>query len=160
MQKITPFLWFENSPEEAVNFYKEVFGDLKIKNTIKYDAAGAKVSGKPEGSAMTIEFELFGQSFTALNGGKVKGFKFSPAISFVVSCETQEEVDKYWNALSAVPAAEQCGWLTDMFGITWQIIPSGLSELLRKDKSGKVMAAMLKMKKIIIKDLETASRPQ
>ncbi len=157
MPKITPFLWFDSQAEEASRFYTSIFPNSKIKTVARYDNAGAKASGRPEGSAMTVEFELDGQTFTALNGGPV--FKFSEAISFVVNTDSQEEVDRYWNALSAVPASEQCGWLKDKFGLSWQIVPKQLGERLAdKDsvKSGRVMQAMLQMKKIDIAKLQEA----
>lgn len=156
-QKITPFLWFDNQAEEAANFYVSIFPNSKIGTVARYDEAGAKASGRPEGSVMTIEFQLEGQEFVALNGGPV--FKFSPAISFVVNCETQEEVDGLWGKLSAVKEAEQCGWLQDKYGVSWQIIPKVLGEMLSdKDpkKTGRVMQAMLQMKKIDIAKLEEA----
>lgn len=158
MQKITPFLWFDDKAEEAVNFYVSIFPNSKIGAVARYGEAGAKASGRPVGSIMTMEFELAGQKFAALNGGPV--FKFSPAISFVVNCETQEEVDHFWNKLSANKAAEQCGWLQDKYGVSWQIVPSALGRLMSDpdpEKSQRVMQAMLKMKKIDIKTLEQAS---
>lgn len=156
-QKITPFLWFNDQVEEAVNYYISVFGNGSILSTTRYDAAGAKVSGMPEGTIMVEEFELFGQKFSALNGGPV--FKFTEAISFVVTCETQEEVDKYWEKLSSDPKSEQCGWCKDKFGLSWQIVPKQLNELLSnpdKKKAGAVMQAMLQMKKMDIAQLEEA----
>ena len=157
MQKITPFLWLDDKAEEAANFYTSIFKNSKVLNVARYDEAGAKVSGRPEGSAMTVAFELNGQEFTALNGGPV--FKFTEAISFVVNCETQEEVDELWEKLSADPEAEQCGWLKDKYGLSWQIVPTVLVELLQDndpEKSKRVMEAMLKMKKINIKTLQEA----
>ncbi|SRR5258708_394731 len=157
MPKITPFLWFEAQAEEAANFYVSIFPHSKVKTVARYDSAGANASGRPEGSAMTVEFELDGQTFNALNGGPM--FKFSEAISFVVNTDSQEEVDHYWNALSAVPSSEQCGWLKDKFGLSWQIVPKQLGEMLSdKDsaKSGRVMQAMLQMKKIYIATLKKA----
>lgn len=157
MQKITPFLWFDNKAEEAAKFYTSVFKNSKIKEISRYDESGAKASRRPVGSAMTVEFELEGQKFIALNGGPV--FKFSESISFVVDCATQEEVDRYWNALSAVPESEQCGWLKDKYGLSWQIVPKQLGEMLGdKDpqKAGRVMQAMLTMKKIDIAGLKRA----
>ncbi len=157
MQKITPFLWFDSQAEEAVNFYVSIFKNSKVLSVARYDEAGAKASGRPAGSAMTVAFELEGQEFTALNGGPV--FKFTEAISFVVNCETQEEVDHYWEKLSAVPESEQCGWCKDTYGLSWQIVPKALGELLGdKDpaKSGRVMQAMLQMKKIDVVKLHAA----
>src|SRR3989338_7876930 len=157
MQKITPFLWFDSEAEEAVKFYTSVFKNSRILSTARYDEAGAKAAGRPVGSAMTVELELEGQKFIALNGGPV--FKFSEAISFVVDCQTQEEVDYLWNKLSAVPESEQCGWLKDKYGLSWQIVPKALGEIMGdKDpqKAGRAMQVMLKMKKIVIADLKKA----
>lgn len=157
MQKITPFLWFDDKAEEAVNFYVSIFGNSKILNVSRYDKAGAKVSGRPEGSVMVVNFELEGQEFNALNGGPI--FKFTEAISFVVNCETQKEVDYFWKKLSAHPESEQCGWLKDKYGLSWQIVPKVLGEMLGdKDpqKAGRVMQAMLQMKKIDIAKLKQA----
>src|SRR3972149_4997867 len=157
MQKITPFLWFDNNAEEAVKFYTSVFKISKVETITRYDEAGAAASGREKGSVMTASFQLFGQEFVALNGGP--HFKFTEAISFVVNCESQEEVDYYWEKLSADPKAEMCGWLKDKFGLSWQIVPTVLSKLLTdKDakKSQRVMQAMLQMKKINIEGLERA----
>jgi len=159
MQKITPFLWFNDNAEEAVNFYTSIFKNSRIGTVARYDEAGAKAAGRPMGSVMTASFQLNGQEFVALNGGP--HFKFTEAISFVVSCETQEEIDHYWNKLSegGDPKAQMCGWLKDKFGLSWQVVPGALSKLL-SDKDGKksqrVMHAMLQMKKINIDDLEKA----
>ena len=156
-QKITPFLWFDDQAEEAAKFYTSIFPNSKILNTSYYDEAGAKASGQPVGTAMVVTFELNRQAFAAINGGPV--FKFSEAISFVVDCESQEEVDKYWSALSAVPESEQCGWCKDKFGLSWQIVPKQLGELLSDpdpEKSGRVMKAMLRMKKLDVKKLQEA----
>lgn len=157
MQKITPFLWFDTQAEEAANFYVATFKNSKLGNVARYDEASAKVSGRPPGSVMTIEFEIEGQTFTALNGGPI--FKFTPAISFVVNCETQEEVDHLWSALSAVKEAEQCGWLQDKYGVSWQIVPTILSKLVSDPdpkKSQRVIQAMLQMKKLDIVELQKA----
>ncbi len=157
IQKINPFLWFNGQAEEAVNFYCSIFKDSKIGNILRYDEASAKISGMPEGSVLTIEFELFGQTFGALNGGPQ--FKFTEAISFLVNCDTQEEIDYYWEKLSAVLESEQCGWVKDKFGVSWQIVPTILDIYLRdenKEKAARVMNAMLEMKKIIIDDLKIA----
>ncbi len=159
MQKITPFLWFDNQAEEAVNFYKSVFKNSKSGDTTRYDEERAKASGRPKGTVMTVPFKLAGQEFIALNGGP--HFKFNEAISFVVDCETQKEVDYYWGKLSADPKAEMCGWLKDKYGLSWQIVPTVLSKLLSdKDakKSQRVMQAMLQMKKIDIAALKKASK--
>ncbi len=157
MQKITPFLWFDDQAEEAVNFYVSIFRNSRIKGMARYDDAGAEAAGRPKGSVMTAQFELGGQEFVALNGGPV--FKFTEAISFVVNCDTQEELDHFWQKLSAGGQEVQCGWLKDKFGLSWQVVPTILGEMLQDkdpDKSQRVMAAMLKMKKINIEALRTA----
>lgn len=156
MQKITPFLWFDNNAEEAVNFYTSIFKDSAITHVARYSKAGAQAAHMPEGTVMTMAFSLNGQNFNAINGGPV--FKFTEAISFVVNCEDQEEVDHYWYKLSAGGKESQCGWLKDRYGLSWQIVPKQLGQLMGdSSKAGKVMQAMLKMKKIIIKDLEDAA---
>jgi len=159
MQKITPFLWFDNQAEEAVNFYVSLFWNSKIVSVTRYDEAGAAASGRPKGSVMTIAFKLHGQEFVALNGGPV--FKFTEAISFVVNCKTQKEVDRLWEKLSegGDKNAQQCGWLKDKYGLSWQIVPTVLGKMLQdKDpkKSERVMKAMLQMKKIEIAGLKKA----
>lgn len=157
MQKITPFLWFDDKAEEAAEFYTSIFTDSKIENVTRYDEAGAKVSGREEGSVMTVEFQLQGQSFTALNGGPI--FKFSEAISFVINCDTQEEVDHLWDKLSEGGSKSQCGWLKDKYGVSWQVVPVILGELMSGPdpiRTKKVMAAMLKMEKIDIAALKQA----
>jgi predicted 3-demethylubiquinone-9 3-methyltransferase (glyoxalase superfamily) len=156
-QKITPFLWFDNQAEEAAKFYTSIFKNSKIENATRYDEEGSKVSGRPKGSLMTVPFQIEGQEFVALNGGPM--FKFTEAISFIVNCETQKEVDYYWEKLSAGGEEVQCGWLKDRFGLSWQVVPTVLTEMLQdKDpqKAQRVMAAMLKMKKIEIADLKKA----
>ena len=163
MQKITPFLWFDNQAEEAANFYTSIFKNSKVGTVTRYDEAGSKASGMPKGTAMTVPFQLEGQEFTALNGGP--HFRFTEAISFVVSCETQEEVDYYWDRLSkgGDEKAQQCGWLKDKYGLSWQIVPTILIKLLQDkdaEKSKRVMQAMLQMKKIDIKSLKQASEQQ
>jgi len=157
MQKITPYLWYDSQAEEAAKFYVSIFKNSKIRSIARYGEAGAAVSGKPKGSVMTVAFELEGQPFMALNGGP--HFTFSPAISFLVDCKTQEEVDELSEKLSTAGAVEQCGWLRDRYGVSWQIVPTALVEMLQdKDakKSEKVMQAMLKMKKIDIDTLKEA----
>src|SRR6266478_6166019 len=157
MQKITPFLWFDDKAEEAATFYTSVFKNSKIGKIARYDEAGEKASGRPKESVMTVEFQLEGQQFVALNGGP--RFKFTEAISFVVNCKTQAEVDKFWKKLSAGGKEVQCGWLKDKFGLSWQIVPTVLGELLSdKDaaNSQRVMQAMLKMVKLDIKKLKEA----
>ena len=153
MQKITPFLWFDHQAEEAVNFYVGIFKNSKINAVNRYGDAGPG----PKGSVMTISFELEGQEFVALNGGPM--FPFTQAISFVVNCETQEEVDAYWEKLSADGKQLQCAWLNDKFGVPWQIVPRQLVTLLTDSdpiKSTKVMQAMLTMTKIDIAALQNA----
>ena len=158
MQKITPFLWFDHQAEEAAKFYTSVFENSKVGKIIRYDEATAKAASRPVGSVLTIEFELEGQKFTALNGGPV--FKFNESISFVVNCDTQEEVDYFWAKLSADGGQEsECGWLKDKFGVSWQVVPTVLIEMLQdkdSEKSERVMKAMLQMQKIDIKKLNAA----
>ncbi len=153
IQKITPFLWFDHQAEEAADFYTSIFPDSKVVKVVRYGEAGPG----PAGSAMTVEFQLQGQSFVALNGGPY--FKFTVAISFVVNCQTQEEVDAYWETLSAGGGEVQCGWLKDKFGLSWQIVPTVLPELLSDpdpEKSARVMKALLTMKKLDISALKHA----
>ena len=153
MPKITPFLWFDNQAEEAANFYVSIFKHSKIVNVSRYGEAGPG----PKGSAMTVVFQLDGQEFIALNGGP--HFKFTEAISFSVDCKTQQEVDEYWEKLSAGGKPGQCGWLKDKYGLSWQIVPSILGQLLGdKDpqKSKRAMEAMLKMTKLDITALQRA----
>jgi len=149
MQKITPFLWYDDKAEEAANFYTSIFKNSKVLSVTRYEEAGAQASGRPKGSAMTVEFELEGQKFVGLNGGP--HFKFTEAVSFVVNCETQEEVDYFWEKLTADGGAEsQCGWLKDKYGLSWQIVPTILAELFKgkdAETSQRVMKAMLQMKK-------------
>ena len=157
MQKIAPFLWFDDKAEEAAKFYTSIFKDSKILSITRYGEEGAKAAGRPKGSVMTVVFKLQGQEFIALNGGPV--FTFSPAISFVVNCKTQKEVDELWEKLSEGGEKGQCGWLKDKYGVSWQIVPTVLGEMLQdKDpkKSRRVMEAMLKMEKIDIKTLKQA----
>jgi predicted 3-demethylubiquinone-9 3-methyltransferase (glyoxalase superfamily) len=154
MQKITPFLWFDNQAEEAANFYVSIFKNSKIVKVARYGEAGPG----PKGSAMTVAFQLNGQEFIALNGGP--HFKFTEAISFSVDCQTQDEVDEFWEKLSAGGEEGQCGWLKDKYGLSWQVNPAILGELLSDpdpQKSKRVMEAMLKMKKIDIKTLKQAA---
>jgi len=153
MQKITPFLWFDNQAEEAVKLYTSIFKNSKIGKVVRYGDAGPG----PKGSVMTIAFELEGQEFTALNGGPV--FKFNESISFVVDCKSQQEVDDLWAKLSDGGDEGMCGWLKDKFGVSWQIVPTVLPELLNDPdpvKANRVMQAMLKMKKIDIQALKQA----
>lgn len=155
MQKISSFLWFDTQAEEAAKFYTSVFKNSKMKSVMHYDAASAKASGRPEGSAMVASFQLEGLDFAALNGGPQ--FKFSEAVSFVITCNDQAEIDYYWGKLSAHPESEQCGWLKDKFGLSWQIVPKNLSELISTPKG---MQAMLSMTKFDIKALEDANKQE
>jgi len=153
MHKITPFLWFDGQAEEAVMFYTSIFKNSKIGSVSRYGDAGPG----PKGSVMVMEFELEGQKFTALNGGPV--YSFSPAISFFVNCDTQEEVDYLWEKLSQGGEVEQCGWLKDKYGITWQIVPTILGQLMSDpdpEKAARVTQAMLKMIKLDIAELKRA----
>ena len=157
MQKITPFLWFDGNAEEAVNFYLSAFKNSKIGNISRYSEEAAKAGGRPKGSVMVITFQLNGQDFIALNGGPQ--FKFTEAISFLVNCETQEEVDWLWEKLSEGGKKDRCGWLKDKFGVSWQVVPTALNKLMSggdPQQTGRVMKAMLQMDKIVIKDLERA----
>jgi predicted 3-demethylubiquinone-9 3-methyltransferase (glyoxalase superfamily) len=158
-QKITPCLWFDSNAEEAVNFYTSIFKNSRIGKISRYGEAGYEIHGKPAGTVLTVEFELNGQAFTALNGGPM--FKFNEAISLQVSCESQEEVDYYWEKLSegGDENAQVCGWLKDKYGLSWQIVPTVLGEMLQDkdtEKSGRVMEALLKMKKLDIEILKEA----
>jgi predicted 3-demethylubiquinone-9 3-methyltransferase (glyoxalase superfamily) len=158
-QPITPCLWFDTQAEEAARFYAGVFKNSRIGTVSRYGEAGHEVHGRPAGSVMTVEFELNGQSFTALNGGP--HFKFNEAVSFQIMCRTQEEVDHYWNKLSqgGDPKAQQCGWLKDKYGLSWQVIPAMLAEMMSdpdREKAGRAMEALLQMKKLDIAALERA----
>ena len=153
MKTITPFLWFDDKAEEAMNFYCSIFPDSKILSVNRYGEAGPG----PAGSVMTANFELQGQEFVALNGGPE--FKFTEAISFVVNCDTQQEVDEMWEKLSAGGKTSQCGWLKDKYGLLWQIVPEGMGELFGGDdpeKSARAMKAMLQMEKLDINKLKQA----
>ena len=155
MQKITPFLWFDHQAEKAAKFYTSIFKNSKIKKIARY----TKVGPGPEGSVMTVEFVLNGQDFVALNGGP--NFKFTEAISLVVNCETQAEVDRYWKKLSAGGKKVACGWLQDKYGLFWQITPTMLTKLIAdkdSDKVNRVMTAMMKMVKLDIKKLKAAAK--
>ncbi len=157
MQKITPFLWYDNQAEEAMNFYVSIFKNSKVTGVTRYEEEGAKASGRPAGSVMTAKFQLDGQDFLALNGGP--NFKFTEAVSFVVNCETQEEIDYFWEKLSEGGTEVQCGWLKDKYGLSWQVVPAILGELFQTDdpaKAKRVMHAMLQMKKLDIKALREA----
>jgi predicted 3-demethylubiquinone-9 3-methyltransferase (glyoxalase superfamily) len=159
MQKITSNLWFAHEAEEAANYYVSVFKNGKVKKIARYGKEGHDIHKMPEGSVMTIEFELEGQTFVALNGGPL--FKFNEAISFIVNCDTQEEIDYYWEKLSrdGDKKAQQCGWLKDKYGLSWQVVPRQLSGMMSDrvtKRSESVMKALLQMKKLDIKKLEEA----
>ena len=161
MQRISPFLWFDDKAEEAAVFYTSIFKNSKIKTIVRYGDSGAEVTGRPKGTVMTVAFQLDGQEFVALNGGPQ--YKFTEAVSFVVNCQTQEEVDEYWKKLSDGGRQVQCGWLKDKYGLSWQIVPTILSEMLNDPdpkKADRVMKAMLQMKKIDIKGLKQAYEQQ
>jgi predicted 3-demethylubiquinone-9 3-methyltransferase (glyoxalase superfamily) len=156
-QKITPFLWFDDKAEEAVKFYVSIFENSKIGHIARYGEEAARASGRPKGSVMIVTFQLEGQEFIALNGGPV--FQFTEAVSFMVNCETQEEVDELWEKLSVGGTEGQCGWLKDKYGLSWQVVPSVLGEMMQDkdaEKSRRVMKAMLQMKKIDIQALKQA----
>jgi predicted 3-demethylubiquinone-9 3-methyltransferase (glyoxalase superfamily) len=159
VQPITPCLWFDNQAEEAARYYTGIFKNSKIGAISRYTEAGREVHGRPAGTVMVVAFELNGQPFTALNGGPL--FKFNEAISFQIMCRTQEEVDHYWNKLTAGgdEKAQQCGWLKDKYGVSWQVVPTVLAEMMSdpdKEKSGRAMEAMLQMKKLDIAELKRA----
>jgi predicted 3-demethylubiquinone-9 3-methyltransferase (glyoxalase superfamily) len=152
-QKITPFLWFNDRAEEAANFYTSVFRQSRIKQVSRY----GENAPMPKGTVMIVTFELAGQEFIALNGGPQ--YSFSPAISFIIHCDDQEEIDHYWDLLQSEDSLNQCGWLQDKFGVTWQVVPRILGELMNSGdaaRSSRVMQALWKMGKIIISDLQTA----
>lgn len=157
MQKITPCLWFDSKAEEAARFYVSVFKNSKLGNISRYGEEGAKVSGRPKGSVMIVTFQLDGQEFMALNGGPL--FKFSEAISFVVNCKTQKEIDGFWEKLSKGGEKGQCGWLKDKYGLSWQVAPTGMDEMLQDKDAGRrerVMKAVLQMRKLDVKRLKQA----
>jgi predicted 3-demethylubiquinone-9 3-methyltransferase (glyoxalase superfamily) len=167
MKTITPFLWFDDRAEEAANFYVSVFstlgggsgagGETQITDVARYGESGAEASGRPAGTVMTVQFKLGGQEFTALNGGP--DFTFTEAISLMVPCESQEEVDELWDRLSEGGEQGPCGWLKDRYGLSWQIVPTVLDELLRdpdRERADRVMKAMLQMKKLDVQGLKDA----
>jgi predicted 3-demethylubiquinone-9 3-methyltransferase (glyoxalase superfamily) len=159
VKPITPCLWFDNQAEEAARYYTGIFKNSKIGTISRYGEAGREVHGQKPGTVMTVAFELNGQPFTALNGGPI--FKFNEAISFQIMCETQEEVDQYWNKLSAGgdSKAQQCGWLKDKYGLSWQVVPTVLAAMMSdpdQEKAGRAMEAMLQMKKLDIAELKRA----
>jgi predicted 3-demethylubiquinone-9 3-methyltransferase (glyoxalase superfamily) len=157
MQKINPCLWFDGNAEEAVNFYISIFKNSKIEKISRYGKAGYEIHGMKSGTVMTIEFQLFGQVYLALNGGPE--FKFNEAVSFMVNCETQKEVDEFWEKLSEGGEKGPCGWLKDKYGLSWQIVPTVLGKMLQDEdakKTDRVMSTMLQMKKLDIHILEQA----
>jgi len=159
LQRIAPCLWFDDQAEAAANFYSAIFRNSQITAISRYGEAGREFHGKAPGTVMTVAFELDGQAFTALNGGPL--FKFTEAVSFQINCETQDEVDHYWQKLSegGDEKSQQCGWLKDKYGVSWQVVPSLLIEMMNDPDSGKsqrVMAAMLQMKKLDIAGLKRA----
>jgi len=162
MQKITPFLWFDDNAEEAAKFYTSIFRNSRIVSVSRYGEAAAKSSGRPKGSVMTVAFELEGQPFVAMNGGPA--FTFSPAISLLVNCETQKEIDELWEKLTDGGEEVECGWLKDKYGLSWQIVPSGIIEMISDPdaaRSDRVMQAVVKMKKLDIAVLKKAyGQPQ
>jgi predicted 3-demethylubiquinone-9 3-methyltransferase (glyoxalase superfamily) len=157
MEKINPFLWFNDDAEEAANFYTSIFKNSKIEKITRYPEAAADASGRPAGSVMTVVFQLNGQEFIGLNGGP--HFQFTEAVSFVVNCDTQAEIDEYWKKLSNGGQESQCGWLKDKYGLSWQIVPADIERWLSDkdhEKSARVMAAVLQMKKLDLKTLQAA----
>jgi len=159
LQRISPCLWFDNQAEEAAQYYTGIFKNSRIKATTRYSSAGQETHKKPAGSVMTVQFELDGQQFTALNGGP--DFKFNEAISLEIHCETQDEIDYYWQRLTAGgdPAAQICGWLKDRFGVSWQVVPADVNKLFEDAESPgaqRAMEALLKMKKIDMAALQEA----
>ena len=158
-KKIVPCLWFDNQAEQAANYYTSIFKNSKIRKTTHYGEVGKEIHGREPGSVLTVEFDLDGNPFTALNGGPI--FKFTEAVSFMVMCDDQKEIDYFWDKLTAGgdPTSQQCGWLKDKYGVSWQIIHKSLPELVgdpKSEKSQRAMAAMLEMKKIDIAALERA----
>jgi predicted 3-demethylubiquinone-9 3-methyltransferase (glyoxalase superfamily) len=153
--QITPCLWFDNQAEEAVNFYTSIFKNSKIESISRYGKEGFEVHGQKEGTVLTVNFQINGQPYTALNGGPI--FKFNESVSFQVFCETQEEIDNYWNKLTDGGEEGQCGWLKDKFGLSWQIIPTILPKLLLDpSRAGRVTQAFLQMKKFDIEKIKNA----
>jgi len=154
-QTITPCLWFDHEAEEAANFYVSIFKNSKVNSVSRYGKEGFDIHHQKEGTAMTVDFTLNGQPFIGLNGGPV--FKFTEAVSFTIPCETQEEVDYFWEKLTAGGQESQCGWLKDKYGLSWQVVPTILPKLLKDpERSGRVMNAFMKMKKFDIETLEKA----
>jgi predicted 3-demethylubiquinone-9 3-methyltransferase (glyoxalase superfamily) len=161
--RISPCLWFADQAEEAANFYTSIFNDSRIVSITRYGTAGFEVHHRPAGSVMTVDFDLNGIRFTALNGGPI--FTFNEAVSFQIICETQGEVDYYWEKLTAGgdPKAQQCGWLKDKFGLSWQVVPDGMQEMLKDPQSeaaSRAMSAMMQMKKLDLDELKRAHAGQ
>lgn len=157
MAELRTCLWFDDNAEEVVAFYQSVFPEVTVQSTVRYGSVGQEIHGGKEGSVMTIAFRMHGQDFLALNGGPV--FKHIEAVSFVISCDTQAEIDNLWQKLSAYPEAEQCGWLKDKFGLSWQIVPAVLADMMQdpaRHRVDKVMSALLGMKKLDIAALQAA----
>ena len=159
LNRLVPCLWFDSEAKEAADFYIGIFPNSRIKTITRYGTAGKEVHGREAGSIMTVEFELDGQPFTALNGGP--HFRFNEAVSFQIMCRTQEEIDRYWERLGAGgdPSAQQCGWLKDRYGLSWQVVPEGMEEMFKDEKSpgaARAMNAMLQMKKLDIEALREA----
>lgn len=159
LQKITPCLWFDDQAEAAANYYISIFRNSRITAVSRYGEAGKEVHGRPPGSVLTVAFELDGHTFTALNGGPV--FKFNEAVSFQINCETQDEVDYFWERLSegGPPEAQQCGWVKDQYGLSWQVVPTVLPQMMADAdpvRAGRVMTALMKMKKLDIAQLKRA----
>jgi predicted 3-demethylubiquinone-9 3-methyltransferase (glyoxalase superfamily) len=159
LNPLVPCLWFDSEAEEAAKFYIGIFPNSRINATTRYANAGKEIHGRDAGSVMTVEFELNGQAFTALNGGP--HFKFNEAVSFQIMCKTQDEIDRYWEKLGAGgdPAAQQCGWLKDRYGLSWQVVPEGMEDMFRDEKSPgaeRAMTALLGMKKLDIAELRDA----
>lgn len=158
MQPIITFLWFDDEAEEAANYYVSVFPNSRVTRVTHYLEASVQASGKSAGSVMSVEFELNGMSFGALNGGAQEGFVFTPATSFLVPCDDQAEIDRFWAALSADPQAEQCGWCRDRFGVSWQIVPAVLDEWLADPAiAARVMPVFWQMKRVEIAPLRAAA---
>jgi predicted 3-demethylubiquinone-9 3-methyltransferase (glyoxalase superfamily) len=160
LQRVTPFLWFNNQAEEAAGFYTGIFPNSRILTTTRYTREASEASGQPAGSVMTVAFQLDGQDFTALNGGPV--FNFTPAVSLVVNCQTEEEVDHYWNKLSdgGDERAQQCGWLSDRYGLSWQVVPTEMIDMLQGSDAAavsRVTAAIMRSKKLDLKELRRAA---
>jgi predicted 3-demethylubiquinone-9 3-methyltransferase (glyoxalase superfamily) len=156
-QKITPCLWFDTQAEEAANFYTSVFDNSRIKQVSRYGKAGQDVHGKPPGAVMVVEFEIDGQTFTALNGGP--HFKFNEAVSFQIMCKTQDEIDRFWTTLSEGGQEGQCGWLKDRFGVSWQVVPAALPQMItnaRGERLDRLIGAVMAMKKFDLQALDRA----